>query len=79
MSQGDDIEYTEVMAHFVDWCGRNHLLINASKTKEMVVDFRSKAKATTVSPVNIQRVGIECVDDYRFLGVHLNNKLDHQL
>jgi len=26
--------------------------------------------------MNIQGVDIEMVDDYRFLGVHLNNKLD---
>uniref|UniRef100_A0A8C6M681 Reverse transcriptase domain-containing protein n=1 Tax=Nothobranchius furzeri TaxID=105023 RepID=A0A8C6M681_NOTFU len=71
----DDSEYRRGTLDFVDWCQQNHLLINAGKTKELVVDFRRR-RPTTVTPVNIQGVGIEIVDSYRYLGVHLNNKLD---
>lgn len=35
--------YSGVIADFVDWCGMNHLHINASKTKELVIDFHRKA------------------------------------
>ena len=73
VSEGNDLEYKEVIANFVDWCGQNHLRINASKTKELVIDFRRKA--ATHPPVNIQGLDIETVDSYRYLGVHLNNKL----
>ena len=67
-------EYRGVITDFVDWCGRNHLHINTSKTKEMVVDFRRKV--SRAAPVNIQGLDIEIVGDYKYLGVHLNNKLD---
>lgn len=44
---------------FVDGCERNHLHLNASKTKEMITDFHKKASHT--APVNTQRVGTENV------------------
>uniref|UniRef100_A0AAV2J8S3 Reverse transcriptase domain-containing protein n=1 Tax=Knipowitschia caucasica TaxID=637954 RepID=A0AAV2J8S3_KNICA len=34
-SEDDNAEYRGVIQDFVDWCQRNHLLINAGKTKEM--------------------------------------------
>lgn len=45
VSEENDQEYREVIRDFVNWCESNHLHINASKTKEMVVDFR-KAVST---------------------------------
>ncbi|XP_051808801.1 HIG1 domain family member 1A, mitochondrial isoform X1 [Acanthochromis polyacanthus] len=57
-----------------DWCERNHLCLNTSKTKEMVVDFRRRTLPHP--PVNIQGQDIETVDSFKYLGVHLNNKLD---
>ncbi|CAL9684750.1 unnamed protein product [Knipowitschia caucasica] len=74
-SEDDDAEYRGVIQDFVDWCQRNHLLINAGKTKEMVVDFRRRHSAAP-APVYIQGKGIERVDSYKYLGVHLNHKLD---
>ncbi|KAF7649195.1 hypothetical protein LDENG_00145510 [Lucifuga dentata] len=74
VSDGNELEYREVIKDFVDWCGMNHLHINASKTKEMVIDFRRKSPLIT--PVNIQGLDIETVESYKYLGVHLNNKLD---
>uniref|UniRef100_A0AAV2LFH5 Reverse transcriptase domain-containing protein n=1 Tax=Knipowitschia caucasica TaxID=637954 RepID=A0AAV2LFH5_KNICA len=54
-SEDDDTEYRGVIQDFVDWCQRNHLLINAGKTKEMVVDFRRpgvrKPRATRYSGI----------------------------
>ncbi|KAF7649768.1 hypothetical protein LDENG_00136670 [Lucifuga dentata] len=64
----------EVIKDFVDWCGINHLHINTSKTKEMVIDFRKKSPPITL--VNIQGLDIDTVESYKYLGVHLNNKLD---
>ncbi|KAK0147718.1 RNA-directed DNA polymerase from mobile element jockey [Merluccius polli] len=71
----DDAEYRGLAENFVDWCQRNHLLINVGKTKEMVVDFR-RCRSALPSPVNIQGMDIEQVDSYKYLGVHLNTKLD---
>ena len=75
ITEDDDAEYRGLTQDFVDWCQRNHLLINAGKTKEMVVDFRRRPSAAP-APVNIQGRDIERVDSYKYLGVHLNHKLD---
>ena len=56
------------------WCDGNHLQLNTGKTKELVVDFRRR-KSTPI-PVSINGEEVEMVDTYKFLGVHLNNKLD---
>ena len=42
---------------------------------ELVVDFR-RHKLPPPTPVNIQGTDIEIVESYKYLGVHLNNKLD---
>ncbi|KAI3375636.1 hypothetical protein L3Q82_003949 [Scortum barcoo] len=39
VSEGNDCEYRKVIVDFVDWCELSHLQVNASKTKEMVIDF----------------------------------------
>nr|XP_054594642.1 RNA-directed DNA polymerase from mobile element jockey isoform X1 [Nothobranchius furzeri] len=72
---GDDKEYRRLTQDFVDWCQLNYLQINASKTKELVVDFR-RHKHSSLQPLSIQGMDIEIVDSYMYLGVHLNNKLD---
>ncbi|KAI3357080.1 hypothetical protein L3Q82_015546, partial [Scortum barcoo] len=53
-----DCEYRKVIMDFVDWCELNHLQVNASKTKEMVIDFSRKPSAD-IAPVNIQGLDIE--------------------
>ena len=45
------------------------------KTKELVVDIRRR-KHPPPTPVNIQRVDMESVDSYRYLGLHINNNMD---
>ncbi|CAM4584620.1 unnamed protein product [Leuciscus chuanchicus] len=74
ITDDDDREYRGLVQNFVDWCQRSCLQINAGKTKELVVDFRRHKQ--TLSPVNIQGKDIGRVDSYKYLGVHLNNKLD---
>ncbi|TWW77552.1 hypothetical protein D4764_12G0009420 [Takifugu flavidus] len=74
VSEGNELEYREVITNFVAWCELNHLRINASKTKEVVINF--SRKASHIAPVNIQGLDIEIVEEYKYLGVHLNNKLD---
>ena len=75
ISAGDDREYRELNQDFVTWCQRNCLQINSVKTKELVVDFR-RSKHSPPTPVNIQGTDIDIVRSYKYLGVHLNNKLD---
>jgi len=71
ISADDDREYRELNQDFMEWCQRNRLHINSSKTKELVVDFR-RGKRTPPVPVSIQGLDIEIVKSYKYL----NNKLD---
>ena len=38
------VNYTQEVMSFVDWCDSNHLIINVTKTEEMVIDFRNQTK-----------------------------------
>ncbi|KAI4890987.1 hypothetical protein NFI96_031382 [Prochilodus magdalenae] len=71
---GQEVEYRDLVEDFVIWCHRNNLLLNTSKTKEMVVDFR-RARPLT-QPVFIEGVEAEMVRTYRYLGLHLDERLD---
>ncbi|KAK3553548.1 hypothetical protein QTP70_004570 [Hemibagrus guttatus] len=75
VTDDSDREYRDLIQDFVDWCQWNCLQINAVKTKELVVDFH-RHEHPSPPPVNIQGKDIERVDSYKYLGVHLNNKLD---
>ncbi|KAI3351544.1 hypothetical protein L3Q82_020227 [Scortum barcoo] len=46
----------------------------SSKTKELVVDFRKQR--THLNSVAIRGTEVDIVDSYKYLGVHLDNKLD---
>ena len=74
ISKGDDTEYRSVIANFVDWSERNHLRLNISKTKELVIDFRKNKEPLT--PVTIHGKEVEIVQSYKYLGVHIDSKLD---
>ncbi|KAI4885165.1 hypothetical protein NFI96_024172 [Prochilodus magdalenae] len=71
---GQEAEYRPLVEDFVGWCHRNNLLLNTSKTKELVVDFR-RARPLT-QPVFIAGVEVEMVKTYRYLGLHLDERLD---
>lgn len=69
-----DGEYRSLVEDFVRWCRTNHLQLNSSKTKEMVVDFRRKKPH--FQPVYIEGVDVEVVRTYKYLGLQLDDKLD---
>ena len=71
---GQEDEYRQLIQDFVTWSDSNHLLLNTTKTKEMVVDFRR----TRVHPVPVAVKGdcVEVVHTYKYLGVQLDDKLD---
>ena len=55
------------------WCQDNNLSINVIKTKEMIVDYRKKR--TEHAPILIDGAAVEQVESFKFLGVHITNKL----
>ena len=69
-----ELENRSVIMDFEDWCERNHLYLNTSKRKKMVIDFWRRRRHHTA--VNIQGYNIEMVESFKYLGVHLYNKLD---
>lgn len=60
---GEGAEYREIIKDGVHWCRCNHLHINTSKTKEMVISFRRKTLQITL--MNIQGLDIEVVEGLR--------------
>ncbi|KAL7869777.1 hypothetical protein AOLI_G00137650 [Acnodon oligacanthus] len=74
INKSDEREYRATVKDFVAWCERNHLQLNVTKTKELVVDMR-RDKAP-VTPLTIRGVSVDTVDDYKYLGMYIDNKLD---
>ncbi|TKS65974.1 putative RNA-directed DNA polymerase from transposon BS [Collichthys lucidus] len=74
IEDGEEGEYRTLIDSFVDWSEQNHLRLNINKTREMVIDFRRK-KAPS-QPLRIRGEVVEEVEDYRYLGVVIDNRLD---
>lgn len=74
VSKRNNVDHGKVLSDFVIWCQLNHLYINTSKTKEIMINLWRKPY--TIAPMNIHSLGIEVVDRYKYVGFHLNNKLD---
>ena len=70
----DESAYHNEVSNLVKWCGENNLLLNASKTKEVIVDFRQKKKSP-IRPLYINGEIIETVDSFKFLGTIISNDL----
>ena len=70
---GDEWEYRGVISSFTEWSRSNGLILNTAKTKEMIIDFSRKPSH---QPITIDGETIEVVKTYKYLGVHLDNKLD---
>ena len=58
--------YFDAIKDCVSWCKSNNLILNTSKTKEMVFDF-SKSHDVT-SSIFIDGLEIECLVDFNCLG-----------
>ena len=78
ITNGNEKEYRDRVDDFVEWCENNFLLLNVSKTKELVIDFRRKKKSQVV-PIQMKGADIEIVDSYKYLGVVIDSKLNWSL
>ncbi|XP_077984681.1 uncharacterized protein LOC144439278 [Glandiceps talaboti] len=72
----DDINYLHQIDRFVAYCDQNHLILNVAKTKEMVIDFRKRRGDPSL--VSIKGVEVARVDNYQYLGLGLDCKLNWQ-
>ena len=73
ISECDESIYREEVQRMVTWCDQNNLVLNVSKTKEIVVDFRTKP--TEITPLVINGETVEIVSDFKFLGCIISNNL----
>lgn len=71
---GDKEEYRSVISEFLVWSRCNGLILNTSKTKKMIVDF-GRRKLNHL-PVVIEGEVTEVCQTHKYLGVHLDHKLD---
>ncbi|KAK1784700.1 hypothetical protein P4O66_003378 [Electrophorus voltai] len=74
ISDNDERAYLQEIKHLENWCQENNLLLNVSKTKELIVDC-SKKQGRHYQPVRISGTMVERVDSFRYLGVHNSQDL----
>ncbi|KAI3352556.1 hypothetical protein L3Q82_005204 [Scortum barcoo] len=75
ISDNDESHYRQTEVEHLAWCADNNLLLNTSKTKELiVVDFR-KVKRETHDPIHINGMAVEHVSSFKFLGIHISENL----
>ncbi len=58
----------------IGWCKLSHLQLNITKTKELTVDFRRTKPPLTFA--SIQGEDVEVVHSYKYLEVHLDDRLE---
>ncbi|CDQ77127.1 unnamed protein product [Oncorhynchus mykiss] len=74
ITYNDKAAYREEVRDLAGWFQNNNLSLNITKTKEMIVDYRKRS--TEHVPILIDGAVVEQVESFKFLGVHINNKLD---
>ena len=67
-------EYFHAIDKFADWCSDHCLELNVTKTKELIIDFRTNP--AQIDPVTIDNDAVEIIDNFKYLGLTLDSKLD---
>ena len=67
-----DSHFEQQVTKVTRWCKDSYLDLNVEKTREMVVDFRRNG---CVGELVIEGVIVEKVNEYKYLGTVLDNKL----
>ncbi|KAK3564955.1 hypothetical protein QTP86_031109, partial [Hemibagrus guttatus] len=70
----DETAYRAEVQHLVAWCADNNLLLNTSKMKELIIDFR-REKGRMHDPIHINGMAVERVSSFKFLGTHISEDL----
>ena len=65
--------YREEVRVLAGWSQNNNLSLNVTKTKEIIVDNRKKRNEH--APILINGAAVEQGESFKFLGVHITNKL----
>ena len=67
-----DCHFEQQFTEVTRWCKDNYLDLNVEKIREMVVDFRRNG---CVGELVIEGVIVEKVNEYKYIGTVLDNKL----
>ena len=78
LCNNNDQNYRLEVNRFVDWCDANFLLLNVKKTKEMIIDFRTK-NVTSHDALIIQNESVEQVKEYKYLGTIIDDQLKFEI
>ena len=71
ITNNDEVAYWDTVDKFVSWSEENSLVLNATKTHEMIFDYRKNGGTNNVPLyIDVQQVA-EC----KYLGVVIDNKL----
>ena len=73
ITNNDETAYREEVRDLALWYQDNNLSLNVIKTKELIVDCRKRRIEHT--PIFIDGAVVEQVESFKFLGVHITNKL----
>ena len=73
ITNNNDTLYQQQLDGFVNYCDANYLELNVSKTKEMVIDFRTSSSKP--SPIVLKGSNVERVFSYKYLGIVIDDKL----
>ncbi|KAI3353900.1 hypothetical protein L3Q82_005109 [Scortum barcoo] len=63
ISDNDETHYREEIQHLTQWCSNNNLVLNTSKTKEVIVDYR-RSRRTEHAPLLIHGEAVERVNNH---------------
>ncbi|KAI3374481.1 hypothetical protein L3Q82_006306 [Scortum barcoo] len=74
ISDNDETHYREEIQHLTQWCSNNNIVLNTSKTKEVIVDYR-RSRRTEHAPLLIHGEAVERVNNIKFLGIHITSDL----
>ncbi|KAL0199448.1 hypothetical protein M9458_007988, partial [Cirrhinus mrigala] len=74
ISDNNETAYLKEIRNLENWCQRNNLLLNVSKTKELIVDFSTKQERNYQTPI-INESPVERVNSFKYLGVHITQDL----
>ena len=73
ITDNNETAYREEFRNLAMWGLDNNLSLNVIKTKEMIVNYRKRK--TEHAPILVDWAVVEQVDSFKFLGVHVTNKL----
>lgn len=72
----DEEGHGPIVDHFAQWCEESNLILNATKTKDMIIDFRRNIRCDRETKITSHNV--ELVKNYKYLGTILDSSLSFE-